>query len=31
SKKLAANQTVFQALFSNLTKEEILWRPNPEY
>lgn len=29
--KLAANQALFQALFSNLTQAEILWRPYPEH
>lgn len=30
-KKLAANKDVFQHLLSNLTKEEILWRPHPKH
>jgi len=30
-KKLAANQDVFQHLFANLSKEEIIWRPYPAH
>lgn len=29
--KLTANKTLLQNLFSNLSKEEILWRPYPEH
>ena len=30
-KKLAANQVVFQHLFTNISKEEIIWRPYPTH